>query len=505
MVASIRHKTVRGMSLLAGQTAVGKVVSLVGQLVLAALLAPEHFGLIALAFSLMAFVGMVEKLGVREVLIRSQSAIDRWLSSAIWFSGALGLLFGLLLFCAAPLAAAFWQAPGLTPLVMVLAAGVPFKALIPALEARLEVDLRFKEVTLIALVSQISQMALAVVLAFFGFGALAFAIPHTAEAIGRASALWMVVRPRLKHRPQLARWWVFSKLGGWYLVARMSEAGILQIDYIILGMVTTTSAVGFYFFAFNQSTQVVQLFVMNLRRVLMPGLSALAGQPERQVQILLRATRLLGVVVIPFGFLQAAAAGPFLRLLFADRWAESIPLVQILSIGATTGIIGGPAVSLMLAQGRERVYASWRVVGFFWVTVMVAAAALIGGRHGEAPLAVALAVLVFRVTFNPLVCWIACRPGRIGIGPILKPFLIPVAGSAIACGVAVLASSLVPASGAGGVNRPLEALRLAVVVASFGPVYLAWVLLVQRSVIDEFRSMVLPSLPIPFLKRKGGS
>ena len=91
--------------------------------------------------------------------------------------------------------------------------------------------------------------------------------------------------------------------------------------------------VGAYFFAFRLAIQPVQLLAGNLSNVLFPILAQLRGDPARQGEAALKASRVLSYVVMPYCFLQAAVAKPLLTLVFADKWLAAIPLMQILSIG----------------------------------------------------------------------------------------------------------------------------------------------------------------------------
>lgn len=486
MSASLGSKAFRGVALLSAKTLVVKVVSVAGQLALAALLTPEDFGLVGLAFSLVAFAAVTRQLGIRETLIHQQGRIRRWSNAAIWFAATLGVASAALLVLIGPLAAAAWDEPDLLPLVWILAAALPFQTINPALEAHLEVRMRFKEITLVGLVAEIARIVLAVAFAALGFGAMSFILPRLIVAVGQLIALLRLVRPRLRRSPQARRWPVFASASGLFFVATIAEIGILQLDYVLLGFVATTAQVGFYFFAFNQSTQIVQLFLMNLVRVLMPGLSAMSDNPEAQVAAFMRTLGLLRLVVVPLGVLQAVIAGPFLRFIFEDRWAEAIPLLQILSLAAPFVALAGPASSLFLAQKRLVAYSAVRVVGLAIFLVMIGAGAYLTHHANAATVGVALGVLAFRATFNPVSCWIACRQGGIGLHRICWLFAQPLIGAGIAAAVALGVEAALPlADFASG--RILELLRLIVLVAVSTPMFGLWVVLINR---QELREMV---------------
>lgn len=493
MTASVGTKAFRGIALLSGKAMITKVVGAVGQLVLASVLVPEEFGLVGLAFSVAAFLAVTERLGVRELMIHQQGRIGRWSNAAVWFSGTIGLASGAVLLAAAPIAAHLWGKPALLPLIAVLAGALPFQTLVPALESHLEVDLRFKEVTLVGLAVEAGRMGLAIALALLGFGAMSFILPRLVFAAAQVAALAMLVRPPLRLSPQLHRWPLFVSASRWFVLATLCEIGILQGDYIVLGLAATTAEVGFYFFAFNQSSQVVQLFVTNIVRVLMPGLSTMRDHPRAQVVAFVRALGLLGPVVVPLGFLQAAAAGPFLRLVFADRWVESIAPLQVLSVAAVLVAMGGPATSLIIAQKRLRTYFVFRVAGLAGFLAIITSGALIGRAYGHVTLGVAIGVLVFRLANNPLTCWIACRPAGRPYWSLAWLFVKPAIGAGAAVALGALAMRAVPPDAFTN-PRVLEGARLVVLGAVSGPLYLLWFLGAHRRQANDLRHTLLPAL-----------
>jgi len=493
MAASVGTKAFRGIALLSGKALITKVVGFAGQLVLASILTPDDFGLVGLAFSLAAFLAVTERLGVRELMIHQQGRIRRWSNAAVWFSASIGLVSGTALLAVAPIAAHAWGKPGLLPLIAVLALALPFQTLVPALESHLEVNLRFKEITLVALAAEVGRPLLAIAFAFGGLGAMSFILPRLILAIGQAVALGTLVRPRLRRSPQFRRWPLFVSASTWFVLATLCEIGILQGDYIVLGIVATTAQVGFYFFAFNQSSQVVQLFVTNIVRVLMPGLSTMRENPLAQVNAFVRAIRLLGMVAVPLGFLQAAAAGPFLRLIFADRWVESIAPLQVLSVAAVLVAMGGPATSLLVAQKRLGTYFLTRLAGLVAFIIIITAGALIGHSYEHVTLGVAIGVLVFRLAYNPIVCWIACLPGSIAYWTLVWVFLKPAIGAGAAVAIASLAVAEIPPDAFSN-GRVLEGVRLVVLGAVMAPPYLVWVWVAHRRQVNDLRHTLLPAL-----------
>jgi O-antigen/teichoic acid export membrane protein len=212
--------------------------------------------------------------------------------------------------------------------------------------------------------------------------------------------------------------------------AVLLERTIQQSDYLILGLLTNDKTiVGHYFFAFNQSVVVASIFVQSLVRVLLSGLSALRDNVKRQVEVFLEATRLLGVLAIPLGVLQATLARPILTLLFGDRWAPAIPLLELLSVVAAFAVGSWPAISLIMAQGRYRTRFWLRVWATLAFVVTTLTAGLIGLRFDAAAVGLAIGVSVFRVIYGPIAVWVACRLSPQPMTAIIAIFLWPLLGA----------------------------------------------------------------------------
>ena len=174
------------------------------------------------------------------------------------------------------------------------------------------------------------------------------------------------------------RRWRFL-LGDSLFVLAANAAFLLtsQGDNILMGLYSTSAAVGVYYFAFNLSIQGTMLLVVNLFEVLLPSLSSIEDDPVRQTAALLRAMRAMCLVSVPFCLLQAATARPLIHLLFGPQWYPAIPIVQVLAIGMSFHVLSWPTHGLVTAQGRFR-------TNFFmalWMGALFAALVYLASRN----------------------------------------------------------------------------------------------------------------------------
>ena len=467
------HAATSGFVWLFAQTVAARLVGFVSQLVLAWLLTPADFGTIGLAYTVTAVANTLVGFGVDDVLLQRQARLPQWSSAAFWISLCLGTTGMLGLCVAAPFAAHAYHSRSLIPIIVVLAVAMPIRSLatVPTVGIRLAMNFRF-----LAAYNSFEIFAvqlLTIVFAAMGFGAFSFALPMPILAIVKAVLFWRRFPPLVGRRPKRVQ--VLYMLGRSTTVfaTRTVIEIVNQGDYIVLGLIATRSAVGLYFFAFRFSAQPIRMLSGNFINVLLPAFARLADQPARQTDAVIRACRLLSYLVVPFCFLQAALAGPGLRLLFGHRWQGAIPLVQLLSLGLPFDAVSWITGSLLSARrefGRAFRFAVVSAPVFFGL--VVAGAAL----HGL--IGVASAVVVYYMTYPPLCSVLILRSDGVRIATILELYVMPVLLAGLAIGAADLASLLPPLAGH-------NLLRVIVITVLGGLLYLAALVTLRRDMLDE--------------------
>jgi O-antigen/teichoic acid export membrane protein len=456
---SLTHRTARGFAWLMVDTFGSKVVNVVGQIALARLLLPEHWGLVGLAYTVAAFADVASNAGLREVLIQRHNRFKRWANAATWMSVALGMISGLLMVLATPLATWFYNSPQLPPLMLVMAATLPVWSLGSVPEALLRSQLRFRAVSVINLVRSGGIMALSVAFAWLGWGAFSFVVPRAIMGLGITLLLWGLAlrierrtsddecrsypvahKSLVRWNPQFRRWRYLIGDTGLLLLATLLLSVIAQGGYIVLGRFHTDEAVGMYFFAYNLSLQTVVLFGLNLANVLLPALSKLQENQARLLSAFLRAARLLAAIGVPLCLLQAAVAAPAIRAVFSAKWVPAIPILQVLSISMAWMMTWNISKSLLQAQGRFMTHLI--VIGVYAVcflgAVTVAAMTSGAGADGYAGArAVAIATAIFFSIAGPVDLYIALQGAGGGWRDVWRVYAAPWALSAVTVGPVV--------------------------------------------------------------------
>lgn len=419
--AGLGAAAARGVRWVTLQSLGVKVVTLLGQILLGWYLLPEDFGVIGLATTVTMYAALVERAGIREVLIQRGRNIDRWTRIGVPFALSLGLSETLLVLALAPVAARAYGEPQLLAVLGVLSLqGLPRAAAIPA-EAKLLRQMRFREVAVSQWGVAVFTTVLMVLLAWWGWGAMSFALPRPIAMTWRAAWLWWAARPAFEwRRLHVRRWPLLAGDSALLLAGNLMITFTQQGDYMLLGLYHPSEVVGRYFFAFALSMQTLQVIMPNLSAVFFPALARLQKEPRRQADAFLRTSSLLAAVVMPVGALQAAFAGPMVRLIFPQRWEPTIPIFVILSCALGFAAVGISAGSLLVGQGRFKTMLWTNALYFALFIAMVWPASAWGGG-----VAVAWSVLAFWVFVGLFHPWVACRSAGIGGGAVLRSVLNP--------------------------------------------------------------------------------
>ena len=479
---SLADKTTSGFVWLMAQTVGSKMVNMVGQVVLAWMLSPDHFGLIALVYTVTGFASLIQQAGLREILIHRHEHFDRWANPAFWMSLTLGCVGAAVMVALAPVAANVYGEPQIIPLILVLAATAPFTGLDIVPDAKLTSELRFGFLATVKWLTAVGTMALSIIFAKLlpdSHKAFAFVLPVPIITAMRLVMLWSATRPGVKKRLDFRRWKYLISDSALLFMAAFFVMLTWQGDYMMLGVFHDAKTVGIYFFAFNLSIQTMQVFTQNLCGVLFPALSKLQDDPKHQTRAFHHAAELLAIIGVPLSLGQAALAGPAISLLFNSWWEPMIRVLQFLSIGMAVRLVASPAGSLMQAQGRFKTYLLTNAVNAMVFLALVAGGAVLGAKyHGrvpwlakelEAAVFVAIAVAVYFTLIGPIFMYVAIKPGGGTWRDIFRIYVPPLAASAVAIGTAILLGRLVPQLGPG--YRTRHVARIAVILMWSIPLY----------------------------------
>jgi PST family polysaccharide transporter len=464
---SMTHSTMSGMFWLLSGSGVQAIIRIAVLVVIARLLVPADFGLVAGALVLIDFVEVFSDLGIGLVIVQRRELEERHIRTGFTVSAILGLLFGVGIWIGAPFASHLLRMDGLTTILRVMALVFPIDSLSLVASALLQRDLQFRTLARISVAAYvIGYGVVGVSLAFAGFGVWALVYAYVAQTLFVSITL-LVVRPhskRLSFEAQTLK--EMTYMGAGFSAAQICNYVALKGDNAVVGRWLGAGALGVYTRAYGLMTMSVTIFGTAFDRVMFAALAKLQLQKSRTAVAFRRSTALMTLLILPLSAVMFVLTPELIHFLLGPKWVEVILPFQILAAGMLFRT--GYKVSASVARATGAAYHSaWRQAVY---AVMVISGALIGQFWGVP--GVATGVLVALLIFFVLMAQLSVRLTEISWRSYLAAYL-----PAISLTVVVGAEVWLVAT----VLRGMNASHLIVLLASLGSVAATVVILLRIS------------------------
>jgi lipopolysaccharide exporter len=363
-----------------------RVAGIVSILVLARLLLPEHFGVVALATGVVAFIELLSSLGLDTILIQKRDPTRDHYDTAWTIQLCIALVCALLLCAAAAPAGVFFREPRLEPVIYALALGLAFDGLVNIRIVDFRREMRFDKEFIFMGVRRMVAVIVTVAAAFILRNEWALAIGLVSS---RATGLVLsyVMRPAM---PRLTLSMRRELLGHstWLFLSNIVLFVRQRAAEFVLGRTSGATSVGLYLLASDLANTLSQELVSPINRVALPDLAA-QNSPEGVARRFDLLTGQLAIVLTPMCVGLAACAGPTVALLFGPSWSASADVLGILAIAGWIAALASNVGVGFLSLGLYRVNAAIHAFGVACLLPL-----LITGAYLYGPVGAALAVLI---------------------------------------------------------------------------------------------------------------
>ncbi len=465
-----------------------QISRLVVFMILARLLDPKSFGLVALA---LVFVGLVDVLadqGLVAALIQRKHVTPIHLQTGFWMLVVVGLgLMLALIALAVPLAAALHE-DALAPVLVALAVVIPIGSLSSVQRALLSRDLAFRSLALRTLVAIGVGSVVGISAALLGYGVWSLVAQRVSEELVATVVLWRVVpwRPAFEFSIHEAR--ELFGFGKHVVGFRLMNYANSNVDNFLVGAVLGPVALGFYALGYRILRLVIQLTSNLIDGVAFPVYARLQDDPDRFRRAYYKSGAYAALLAFP-GFTAILVLAPELvPVLFGPQWGKSVPVMQVLALVGIVRSVNYLNSSTLTGLGKPK----WRVVIVGVTTALTVTALLISVWFGI--VAVAVATLIVAVLVAPLPYGAVHRLVPYSLARYLRGIALPLAAS-MALGITML-----------GVRRLMadrsDLVTLLVAGASGFAVYVATLRIAARSLTDEALALVGAALPRRPWRRK---
>jgi O-antigen/teichoic acid export membrane protein len=370
---------------------------------LARLLAPSDFGLIAMLLVFTTIAALLVDAGFGTALVQKQDTSDDDETTVFATGLALSIAVAAVLWLSAPAIASFYSQPVLVPLTRLLVWVLPLSALAAVPDALLTQKLQFRARASAEIVASLCSGAVAVLLAWRGLGVWCLAW-QSIVAIGlRAALLWLYSRWRPRGRFRVESFRRLFAFGSYMLMANLLNMVSLRLQSLLIGRLFDSRALGYYTLAQNTQQAPAQFMGGVLNRVGLPVFSTVAEQPQKLVAALRLSLRVAIFVFVPCMVGIAVVGRPLVELLYGAQWTPAAPMLTILALSAAFWPLHVLNLAAIGAQGRSdlvfRLELAKRVVSI----------GLILGFSPFGPVAIAWAVLAGSLAAVAINTWYTHR------------------------------------------------------------------------------------------------
>jgi polysaccharide transporter, PST family len=486
--SELRRLAVRGAGVTVFSQGVSLAVQMSATVILARLLTPDDFGVVAMvaSFSLLltSFPGFTEAVLQWEKIDRHQ------VSNLFWVSVGAGVFLAIGFAAAGSLLAWFYGEPRVDQIALVLSFQIFLSSTSVLHLALLKRAMQFSLVSANDVVARAVAVAVPIYLAFAGWGYWALVAGLLAFPLGRSIGAWSLCRwiPSLPRRRTGTRALLRFTINvfGRFNVETLAH----NMDNVLVGWRFGAQPLGFYKKAYDLFALPSGLVMQPLAAVAVAALSRFKQDAARYRRYLLRSLAVTAFLGMGIGVDLTLIGHDLIRLLLGPRWGESGRIFILLGPGIGLMFLYATHSWIHLSIGTAHRFFRWGLVEFT-VTCMLFA---LGLRWGPEGIAVAWTASYGILTLPAF--WYAGRPIRLGIAPVIATIWKYIVASVLAgCACAFVGQilpSFVAMSGLVG-----SFIRIVVISALFGTLYLAGVMMLYRGAtpLIQFAMLLREMLP----------
>ncbi|MFN0015027.1 MAG: lipopolysaccharide biosynthesis protein [Saprospiraceae bacterium] len=356
----------------------GSVVSFVVTILLARMLSPEDFGLVAMVMIFFEFSAVFVESGFSTALIREKTISEADKSTTFIFNLVAAVALYGVLFISAPYIASFFRQPMLTLIVRIMGISLIVNALSLVQHSVLIQQIDFKTQTIVRSASVLVSGGVAVVLAFQGWGVWSLVARYALLDLMTTALFWLLSgwRPTMQFsRESFRRLFGF---GSKILAAAVLDKFFVHIYKLLIGKFFAAATLGFYTQAGTFTNMVINTLFRTVQSVTYPVLAKLQDDREKLKLGYRKMLQLSSFIIVPAMTVLGVLAEPVLSTLVGEKWLPAAPMLQLLCLSGVTYHFSTVNLNMLLVLGRSDLSLKLEVIK----KVNIAIAIVIGIRYG---------------------------------------------------------------------------------------------------------------------------
>lgn len=401
-------KTLENTTIVFSATILEKVVGYASKLILARLLLPEYFGLIAVSDLVLNWARLFREGGIESALVYQKKDVELAADTAFVILFLIALSLYAVTFIAAPYIASFFNADIVSSVIRVTTLGLILSSFASVPMILLSKVLNFRKKIIPGVISTIANAGVAIPLALKGYGIWSLVYGDIISGVVGLIVIYFVSewRPRFRFSWSIAK--ALVGYGGYVWGQTLLIFLTVNIDDAIVGKVFGMAALGIYTFAYGISNVPATYIVHIINDVLFPTYSLIEDNKERLKKAYLRVLKYISLATIPTSLGIFLTAPYFVPVLLGAKWLPAIPFIRVFSLYGLIRSFNASMGALLNATGHPKFLRDLALVQLIVLLLFIYPAI----KYGVFGVAI-LVTIVQGVGFY-LVSWKTCKIIRIG-------------------------------------------------------------------------------------------
>ena len=338
-------------------------VQFVVAIILARLLSPADFGLIALVTVFVTIANVFVQSGLNTALVQKKDADNLDFSTIFYSCLALAGLIYTALFFSAPFIAKFYNNQAeLIPVIRVLGLMLPLGAMSAIQEAYVARNMMFKKLFYRSVGAIIPAGCVGILCAYKGFGIWSLVVQQLLNSLLMCVIMWLTVSWRPSLVFSFARWKGLFSFGWKLLCSALLDTVYRNIRDLVIGKLFTPADLGFY----NRGDQFPKIIITNInssiQSVLLPSFSTVQDDRVRLKSLARRSIKTSSFLILPMMAGLAAIARPLTLVVLGEKWLPAVPFIQICCFSYAFWPIHTTNLSAINAVGRSDIFLKLEII-----------------------------------------------------------------------------------------------------------------------------------------------
>lgn len=339
-----------------------QTVSFLVWIILARILSPKDFGTVTIVNAIILILSVFMDSGLGNALIQKKDADDLDFSSVFYFNVFLGIVLYGLLFCSAPLIAAFYNNEDLTNLIRIAGISIIISSVKNVQQAYISRTMQFKKFFAATIGGTIFSAILGIYMAISGYGAWALVMQNIVNLFMDTAILWIVVKWRPKYVFSIKRLKQLLSYGWKLLCSVLLDTMYNNMRSLVIGRVYTANNLAYYNKGYNIPSFLVSNISFSMESVLFPVLSAEQDVTANVKEMTRKTIRLSSYLIWPMMIGLMAVAKSLVVIVLTEKWIEVVPYLCIFCFVFALWPIHTANLNVIKALGRSDLFLKLEII-----------------------------------------------------------------------------------------------------------------------------------------------